>query len=120
MTGRMENLHALLGVVFRQSAPPDLSLEFVIDTGFTGELTLPAVAVTAMELPFVYRQTVTLADDTDVKIPVHQATIMWQRAERFVHVLATGNRPLLGTALLAGCEMLAQFAENVLVMVEGI
>ena len=120
MTGRMNNLHALMEVVFRLPFQPDLSLEFVIDTGFTGELTLPQPAVSALGLPFVYDQAITLANDSDVEIPVHQATIVWQGSERFVHVLATGNRPLLGTALLAGCELLAQFAENGLVTIDNI
>jgi len=120
MTGRMENLHALMGVVFRNPSQPALSLEFVIDTGFTGDLTLPATAVAALGLPFVYNQAITLADDTDIEIPVHQATIVWQGSERFVHVLATGNRPLLGTALLIGCELLAQFSDNGLVTIEDI
>lgn len=120
MTGRMENLHALMPVVFRLPAQPDIALEFVVDTGFTGELTLPPAAVAALGLPFVYNQAITLANDSDVEIPVHQATIVWQGSERFVHVFATGNRPLLGTALLAGCELVAQFAENGLVTVEDI
>jgi clan AA aspartic protease len=106
MTGRIENLHVFLPVVLRLPAQPDLSLEFVVDTGFTGELTLPPAAVTAMGLPFAYSQAVTLANDSDVEVPVHQATIVWQESERLVHIFATGNRPLLGTALLAGCELL--------------
>lgn len=120
MIGRIENLHALMNVVFRLPNHPDLSLEFVVDTGFSGELTLPPAAVAAMALPFVYDQAVTLANDSDVEIPVHQAKILWRGSERLVHVFATGNRPLLGTALLAGCELLAQFADNGLVTIDGI
>ena len=120
MTGRMEHLHALMGVVFRLPDQPDLLLEFVVDTGFTGELTLPPAAVAALALPFVYDQAITLANDSDIEIPVHQATILWQESKRLVHVFATGNRPLLGTALLAGYELLAQFADNGLVTIDDI
>ena len=89
-----------------------------MDTGFTGELTLPPAAVAAMQLPFSYSQAITLANDSDVEVPVHEATIFWHGTELTVRVFATGNRPLLGTALLAGNEFLAQFAESGLVTVD--
>ena len=50
MTGTVVHLHALLPVTFRLPDQPDLTIEFVVDTGFTGELTLPAPAVAAMGL----------------------------------------------------------------------
>jgi hypothetical protein len=49
---------------------------------------------------------------------VHEALILWNDAERRVHVLATGNRPLIGTALLDGCELVVQFTEGGLVTVD--
>ena len=39
MIGKVLGLHALVPVVFRLPYRPDLSLEFVIDTGFTDQLT---------------------------------------------------------------------------------
>ena len=81
-------------MAFRLLNQPDLLLEFVIDTGFIGDLTLPPVAIAALGLPFVYSQAVTLANDSDVEIPVYQALIIWQGSERSVHVLATGNRQI--------------------------
>ncbi len=115
MTGRIDNLHAMLPVPFQFSDQPDLYIEFVIDTGFTGELTLPPAADEAMQLPFAYDQAVTLANDTDIEVPVHRAAILWHGGERLVHVFATGNRPLLETARLAGCELLVQLVEHGLV-----
>ena len=118
MTGRVENLHALLPVIFRLQNQPDITLEFVVDTGFTDALTLPLEAVIALRLPFDYNLTVNLANDTDAVVPVHRATIFWQGSERTVRVFATGRRPLLGTALLEDCELTAQFRESGLVFVE--
>lgn len=39
--GYMSSLHALLPVTFRIDGQPGLAIEFVVDTGFTGFLTLP-------------------------------------------------------------------------------
>ncbi len=56
MTGCVENLHALLPVTFRLSNPPDLTIEFVVDTGFTGFLLLPPGAVAAMGLLLIHSE----------------------------------------------------------------
>lgn len=53
-----------------------------------------------------------------MELIVYGATILWHGEEREVRVLATGKRPLLGTALLEGSELVAQFAETGLVTVE--
>ena len=118
MTGRVSQLHALLSVTFRLPNQPDLTIEFVVDTGFTGFLTLPLPAVAALQLPYLEATPAKLATDDEVELPVHGATILWHGAEREVRVLATGRRPLLGTALLDGQEFTAQFTEDGFVTVD--
>ena len=118
MIGRVENRHAIVSIPFHIPGQLDFSLDFIVDTGFTGELTLPPAAVAAMGLPFIYDETVNLANDTDAIVPVHSATILWQGIERNVCVFATGQRPLLGTALMDGCELVVQFAGSGLVTIE--
>ncbi len=118
MTGHVSSLHALVPITFRRSGQPDLALEFVVDTGFTGFLCLPPSAVALLSLPFRYDMMARLADDSEVMLPVHAATILWNGAERIVRVLATGRRPLIGTALLEASEFLAQFAENGIVTID--
>src|SRR5688572_14510788 len=99
MTGRVENLHAIVPVTFRLPGQPDLSIEFIVDTGFTGELTLPLAAVIALGLPLSYQEAIVLANDTEDEVPVSLVTIVWDGEEREVRVFATGRRPLLGTVL---------------------
>jgi clan AA aspartic protease len=120
MIGRMEVRQAMLPVTFRMPGRPDLSVEFVVDTGFTEFLTLPSAAVAALGLPFDYGFRASLADDSEAVVPVHAALIVWNGVQRAVPVLAMGRRPLLGTALLEGCELVAQFADNGLVTVDDI
>ena len=118
MIGSMRSRHALLPIIFHVYSKPDFSIEFVIDTGFSGELTLPIAAVAALELPYDYTNVIRLADDSPLEVPIHRAVIQWNGSERKVRVLATGRRPLLGTALLDDYELRAQFRESGLVTVE--
>lgn len=99
-------------MAFRLAGQPDVTIEFVIDTGFVGELTLPLPAVTALNLPFLRRITANLADDTTIHVSTHTASIIWNGEERLVQVLATGRRPLLGTLFLGGGELNAQFQDD--------
>ncbi len=118
MRGVTIRRQATLPVTFRLPGQPDFTLEFVVDTGFTEFLTLPPATVAAMNLPFVYQRQASLADDSAITIAVHQATILWSGIERQVSVIATGRRPLLGTAMLDDQELRAQFRESGLMTVE--
>ena len=118
MNGYIENLHAMLPVTFRVPNHSDIVLPFVIDTGFTDDLTLPPSVVARLGLEFEYELIVNLANDTDTVVRVHNATILWQDEEREIRVFATGRRPLLGTGLLANCELVTQFCENGVLTVE--
>src|SRR5579862_3518507 len=118
MIGHVSSLHILISVPIRRPGQPDMSVEFVVDTGFTGFLCLSPAAVAALGLPFRYDLRARLADDSNVILPVHDATILWQGREQDVRVLATGRRPLLGTALLDGSELMSQFKEQGLVTID--
>lgn len=119
-TDQVQQLHALLPVTFRLPGRPDLTLEFVVDTGFAGFLTLPPAAIAALGLPFLFDTAANRADDSEVQLPVHEATIHWEGEEQTVRVLATGRRPLLGMALLNGNELVVQCADGGLVTVSSL
>lgn len=115
ISGIVENGRAVVNIVFRLPRRPDFSIGFVIDTGFTDQLSLPAEAVALLGFPFLYAMPANLADNSEVILPVHGAIILWNGEEREVRVLATGRRPLLGTALLNDHELFIQFTEGGLV-----
>ncbi len=71
-----------------------------------------------MGLPFIYDLPVNLADNSEVLLAVHEAIILWNGEEREIRVLATGRRPLLGTALLDEHELVVQFTEGGLVTID--
>ena len=59
-----------------------------------------------------------LADASQINVPVHDATVLWNDTEREVLVLATGQRPLIGTALLSEQELVVQFTEGGIVTID--
>lgn len=116
--GRVSHLEPRIGVVFRFPNRPDMEIEFVVDTGFAGYLTLPPAAVAVIGLPYIYDLNANLADDSAKRVDVHSATILWNGQEIEVDVLAMGKRPLLGTLLMDGFDLGIQFADNGLVTME--
>ena len=120
ISGRVENRQPLIPITYRLPGHPDLVIEHVIDTGFTGELTLPAAAINGMSLVFAYDEVIKLANDSADQVRVYASTIIWEGTERTVRVFATGRRPLFGTALLDRKELVIQFANNGLVTIDDL
>jgi clan AA aspartic protease len=118
--GQVNGLQAQVGVVFRLPNQPDVEVEFVVDTGFDGALPLPPAAVAALGLPFFQEMDANLANDVSVRADVHVATIIREGQEIDVLILAMGRRPLLGTVLLAGKELVAQFVDNGIVTIDEV
>jgi clan AA aspartic protease len=118
ISGSVTDGHATVIVMFRIPNRADVPIEFVVDTGFTDELCLPPEAVALLGLRFKYAMPVNFADNSQVTLPVHEAIILWNGEEREVRVLATGRRPLLGTALLEEYELVVQFTEGGIVTID--
>jgi clan AA aspartic protease len=94
INGIIKNGRATINVIFHLPNKPDFTIEFVIDTGFSGDLCLPSAAVALINLPFLYELPANLANNSWVDIPIHESTITWNGEERVVNVLATGKQPL--------------------------
>ncbi len=120
MIGKVVGRQARLDIPFLLPDNRRIEIEFVVDTGFDGFLVLSSEAVTALNLPFYQRIEAILADGVAVDHPVYHATILWEGEVRTVTVLAMGQRPLLGTALMNAQELVIQFAEGGLVTLEKI
>ena len=76
ITGNVIDLHALIKITFCLADGSRRDIEFVVDTGFTGYLTLPPKDVAALGLPFAYRTRAYLADPSEIRLPVHVGTIL--------------------------------------------
>lgn len=76
------------------------AIEAVVDTGYSGFLTLPTELVTELGLPFAYMGQAFLANDAQVAFDVHYVTVLWDGQPRDIEADATGSTPLVGMLLL--------------------
>jgi clan AA aspartic protease len=118
--GRLIDRKAIVPVIFRLPQQPDFSLDFVIDTGFNDYLTLPVQAVNAMNLPLYSSIPARFADGSEALLAIHLATVVWDDVEKVVPILASGYKPLLGTAMMEGYHLEIDFEDNGLVSLEKI
>ena len=105
ITGRVIDGRAIVPVTFRLTNQPDFSIDFVIDTGFTGSLCLPPEAIAVLGLPFQYEVPANLANNSNVFVKVYAAIILWNGEEREINVVAAGRKPLLGVGLMYESEL---------------
>jgi clan AA aspartic protease len=107
ITGQFRDGHPRVELVIEAER-----LEFVVDTGFEGDLVLPrGIAARLFGAPSGSRLRV-LADGNRQILPVHEVVLEWQGEDRMIEVLGLGAQPLIGTALLGGNHLHAELAAN--------
>ncbi|MDE2781273.1 MAG: clan AA aspartic protease [Chloroflexota bacterium] len=94
-------------------------IEAVVDTGYTGFLTLPPALVDELELPFAYVGRAFLANDDQVEFHVHDVTLLWDGEPRDIEADATGSTPLVGMLLLNGHDLKTQVGDGGRVMIQA-
>lgn len=70
-------------------------IDAIIDTGFTGFLTLPPALIMTLGLPWLCRQPGILADGSVGLFDVYVCTAMWDGRPRTVEVEAANTEPLV-------------------------
>lgn len=78
------------------------TVEALLDTGFSGHLTLPPDAVARLGLEHAERMPMTLADGQRIEVSLYRGFAQWLGEVRRISVIATDGPPLLGMSLLAG------------------
>jgi clan AA aspartic protease len=97
-----QNCEAMLPVVVGQGNVPKQMIEALIDTGFSGFLSLPLSIIESLELPWIFSDSVTLGDGSEVVFQMYRATIIWDGLYKVVDVAASEAEQLLGMSLLYG------------------
>ena len=93
---------AVVAISLRGPAGQARDIEAVVDTGYSGFLTLPTALVAELGLPFAYIGRAFLANDDEVSFDVHDVTVLWDGQPRHIKADATGSTPLVGMLLLDG------------------
>ena len=79
-----------------------VEVEAVIDTGYSGFLTLPPALVAELGLSFVGNGHAYLANDDEVEFEIYDVAVLWDGQSRDIEADATGSAPLIGMLLLDG------------------
>lgn len=116
--GIIANHRPIIRCIVRGPNGQETEIETVLDTGFTGFLTLPPAIVAALNLPFANAMPARLADGSRIMLSVHTVWITWDGVERDIDALAMGNEPLIGMSLLEGSDVFLQVKEGGLVTIE--
>jgi clan AA aspartic protease len=87
--------------------PHGRSLEIagVVDTGYSGSLTLPRGLITTLALSFRSRGSAILADESESVFDSFEATVIWDGRPRGILVDAAETEPLIGMDMLDGHEL---------------
>ena len=80
----------------------------IVDTGFTGWLTLPPDTISLLGLQWKEVGTAVLADANLVSFDVYDGAVAWDGQVLEIPVDEAEAEPLVGMALMSGYEILAQ------------
>jgi clan AA aspartic protease len=83
-------------------------VEAVIDSGFTGTLTLPPALIATLGLPWRSVDSATLADGSSCVFQVYVGKLVWDGKVRTILVAEAEADPLVGMRLLRGYELKMQ------------
>jgi clan AA aspartic protease len=99
---------AVVHLLVRGPQQHEVELEAIIDTGYTGALTLPQHVIEALGLPFRGYGRALLADGSERLFASYEAIVEWDGQLRRMMVDAAEADPLLGMTLLQGDELTMQ------------
>jgi clan AA aspartic protease len=80
----------------------DLTVEFVVDTGFTGYLTLTPDQINSLGCSPIGRSSAILADGSEQIFTLYAVTTAWNGVPRTVEAYEIASTPLIGMSMLYG------------------
>lgn len=95
-------------------------VEAILDSGFTGSLTLPVAVISALGLTFRSRSTGVLANGAVQHFDQYSAIVIWDGRPRAIVVTEIDAVPLLGMRLLIGHDLRARIAVGGSLEIEAI
>jgi clan AA aspartic protease len=84
----------------------------VIDTGYTGFLSLPSEIITELNLSWTGIDRGTLGDGSEVTFEVYAAKVIWDGEYRDIPINKAETDPLVGISLLYGYDLHIQTVEG--------
>ena len=97
-----EYLEAIIKVTIFNSVGEAITIDAMVDTGYSGFLALPRNTINELGLSWTGTTEGILADDTEISINVFRGVIVLQDMRAHIDVEEAGRLPLIGMSLLYG------------------
>ncbi|MDB9431959.1 clan AA aspartic protease [Microcystis aeruginosa] len=81
------------------------AIKAVIDTGYTGFITLPSAIITTLGLTWYIQEEGILGDGSLCMFNVFEATVIWDGQIKSIEINESETEPLVGMGLLDGYEL---------------
>jgi clan AA aspartic protease len=108
ITGAVKADEARISLTVRGRKGRAQLVEAVVDSGYTGTLTLPPALITLLGLRWQSTQRATLADGSTCVFQVYVGKVVWDSKVRRILVDEANADPLIGMRLLRGHELKMQ------------
>ncbi|MFH7244850.1 MAG: clan AA aspartic protease [Spirulina sp.] len=95
-------------------------IKAVIDTGYTGFLTLPYHIISTLNLTWYMQQEGLLGDGSLRMFNVYEASVIWDEQVMTIEVNESETDPLVGMGLLEGYELKIQAIPDGLVTITAL
>jgi clan AA aspartic protease len=121
MNGRInQNCEAMIRFVVSNESEQRQVVDAVIDTGFTGFLTLPVAVIESLGLRLYSREEGTLGDGSTCIFDVYTGLVIWDGEYRYIDVNAAETDPLVGMSLLYGYRVQFDAIEGGIVTIQSL
>ena len=94
------------------------TMEVVVDTGFAGAMSLPDHIVFELGLNYIGDRLLTMADGRTEMTPIYLAGLLWHGQPIDVRAYMTGDKPMVGVALLSPCHLAIDLWDGGAVVIE--
>jgi clan AA aspartic protease len=115
-----QNCEATIRLVVSNESKQRQVIDAVIDTGFTGFLTLPLTVINSLNLLLYSREEGTLGDGSTCIFDVYSGLVIWDGEYRYIDVNAAETDPLVGMSLLYGYRMQLDAIEGGMVTIQAL
>jgi clan AA aspartic protease len=106
------NREATISLVIVNESRQTKLITAVIDTGYTGFLSLPSEIITELNLSWTGIDRGTLGDGSEVTFEVYAAKVIWDGEYRDIPINEAETDPLVGISLLYGYDLHIQTVEG--------
>jgi clan AA aspartic protease len=100
-----QNCEATIRLVVGNADSQRQMVDAVIDTGFTGFLTLPLPVLANLNLQAYRREEGILGDGSTCIFDVYRGSVIWDGELRQIDINESNTEPLVGMSLLYGYRM---------------